>query len=438
MNLIYLHTHDSGRYLEPYGYQISTPSLMKLTQEGTLFRQAYCAAPTCSPSRSAMLTGVNAHTSGMTGLAHRGFSIADKSHHLAAYLGSNGFETALCGVQHETSGNPIELGYQKILTDFSAEGNYEALDLANTRKALEYLEEDKDRPFFLSLGFHNTHREYPAVKSPTNPDYVMPPFPLPDCPETRKDFASYIDSVSVVDRCCGMILNTLQKTGLMDNTVILFTTDHGIAFPKMKCNLYDTGIGVAMILKYPGNPSCGKVIDALVSQLDVYPTLMTLLGVQKPSWLEGYDLTPLLNGEQESIREELFAEVSYHASYEPMRCIRTKRYKLIRRFESKEEHRGFAFANVDDGLSKAFLLENGWKETSPDDIQLFDLILDPVERVNLAGDPAYSKILEELKERLDHWMVRTNDPLLKGRVPMPKGARIHKRTCISNRESEME
>lgn len=437
MNLVYLHTHDSGRYLQPYGYQIPTPSLMKLAEGGTLFRQAYCAAPTCSPSRAAMLTGVNAHSSGMTGLAHRGFSLSDKSRHLASTLNRSGFETALCGVQHETSSNPKELGYQHILTDTEADStNYETLDLANTRKVLDYLKAPKEKPFFLSLGFNNTHREYPKIKDAANPDYVMPPFPLPDCPETRKDFAAYIDSASVVDRCCGMVLEALEKNGLMENTVVLFTTDHGIAFPKMKCNLYDTGIGVAMILKYPGNPSAGKVIDSLVSQLDVYPTLLSLLGVEKPGWLEGHDLTPILNGERESVREEIFAEVNYHASYEPMRCIRTKRYKLIRRFD--QEYPGFPFANVDDGFSKTVLLENGWQSKKPESIQLFDLLHDPVERLNLAENPDYAPVLEDLNRRLESWMAKTDDPLLKGRVPMPEGARIHQRKCLSNQESEME
>lgn len=437
MNLVYLHTHDSGRYLQPYGYQIPTPSLMELAQEGTLFRQAYCAAPTCSPSRSAMLTGTNAHTSGMTGLAHRGFSLQDHSHHLASYLNGHGFETVLCGVQHETRNDPKELGYQRILTDESADrNNYETLDLANAQKVLDYLKEPKESPFFLSFGLNNTHREYPAVENPANPDYVMPPFPLPDCPETRKDFAAYTDSAAVADRCFGMVLEALKEGGLSEDTVVLFTTDHGIAFPKMKCNLYDTGIGVAMILKYPGNPKAGKVVDALVSQLDVYPTLMSLLSVEKPGWLEGRDLVPLLTGESQKIRDEIYAEVSYHASYEPMRCVRTERYKLIRRFD--EEYTGFPFANVDDGCSKSLLLKNGWQDRKPVAVQLFDLLHDPVERINLVDNPAYAAVLKDLSQRLDNWMKQTNDPLLQGRVPMPEGARIHKRNCLSNSESEME
>ncbi len=97
MNILYLHTHDTGRYIQPYGYAVPTPNLMKLASEGTLVRQAFCAGPTCSPSRAAMLTGMNPHSCGMTGLAHRGFKLNDYSKHLAAFLGRQGYETVLCG-----------------------------------------------------------------------------------------------------------------------------------------------------------------------------------------------------------------------------------------------------------------------------------------------------------------------------------------------------
>lgn len=119
-----------------------------------------------------------------------------------------------------------------------------------------------------------------------------------------------------------------------------------------------------------------------------------------------------------------------------MRCIRTKRYKLIRRFD--QEYPGFPFANVDDGFSKTVLLENGWQSKKPESIQLFDLLHDPVERLNLAENPDYASVLEDLNRRLESWMAKTDDPLLKGRVPMPEGARIHQRKCLSNQESEME
>lgn len=101
MNIIYMHTHDSGRYLEPYGYAIPTPNLMQLAREGVLYRNAYCAGPTCSPSRAALVTGMMPHSNGMIGLAHRGNSLTRPETHMAQYFGAQGYETVLSGIQHE-------------------------------------------------------------------------------------------------------------------------------------------------------------------------------------------------------------------------------------------------------------------------------------------------------------------------------------------------
>src|SRR5690554_1143196 len=114
MNILYIHTHDTGRYIKPYGYSIPTPNLMRFAEQGTLFRQAYCTSSTCTPSRSALLTGRYPHSNGMIGLAHRGFSIHDYDQHLARFLGRHGYETVLCGEQHEAAQTEI-LGYQRVL-----------------------------------------------------------------------------------------------------------------------------------------------------------------------------------------------------------------------------------------------------------------------------------------------------------------------------------
>src|SRR5665811_1616277 len=113
-NILYLHSHDTGRYIQPYGYGLRSPNLQRLAETGVTFRQAFCAAPTCSPSRASLLTGQSAHSSGMLGLAHRGFRLNDPSQHLAATLRDAGYETVLAGVQHVTSGDPEELGYTRV------------------------------------------------------------------------------------------------------------------------------------------------------------------------------------------------------------------------------------------------------------------------------------------------------------------------------------
>lgn len=427
MNILYIHTHDSGRYLSPYGYSVPTPNLMRLAKEGTLFRRAFCTAPTCSPSRVGMLSGMIPHTSNMLGLAHRGFQMKDYSFHLANYLGRKGFETVLCGVQHEAPQTDM-IGYHRIL-EVEKEKEYPCSsvekDKKNAEKVANYIRlSDTNKPFFLSFGMQNTHRDYPPHQDFVDPGYVMPAFPLADTKENREDMADYMRSAQVVDQCVGTVLQALNESGRDKDTIVLFTTDHGIAMPFMKCNLYDTGIGVALIIKYPENPAAGKVCDALVSHLDVFPTLCELTGTEKPEWLQGVSMLPLFRDPDAEIRNEIFAEVNYHAAYEPLRCIRTNRYKLIRFYDYHNSH---IPANIDGSFPKELLLQTEWLSMPRDREMLFDLWMDPIERVNLVKEQAYKEIYNELSQKLWDWMKRTRDPLLKYRyrVPAPENARIN-------------
>ncbi|MDX1358410.1 MAG: sulfatase-like hydrolase/transferase, partial [Clostridia bacterium] len=382
MNILYIHTHDTGRYIEPYGYNVPTPNLQKLAEEGTLFRQAFSVAPTCSPSRSALLTSLPPHTNGMYGLAHRGFKMHDMNRHIVPYLNTHGFETVLCGVQHVVHPNPKDIGYQKVITSKPGvtDGSGFSIDEANALKTAEYLKEKKEKPFFLSFGMYNTHRDWPKADD-INDNYVMPPHPIYDNAASRKDYAGYIASAKIVDKSVKIVLDALLETGLDKETFIFFTTDHGLAYPNMKCNLFDTGIGVSLIIKYPGNKRKGEAIDSLVSHLDIFPTICDVLDLETPEYLTGFSLRPLMEDEVNEIRDEIFAEVTYHAVYEPMRCIRTKRYKLIRYFDDFSHPHP---ANIDGSVVKDFMADAGLLEQRCEKAMLFDLYLDPVERVNLA------------------------------------------------------
>ncbi|MCK5380086.1 MAG: sulfatase-like hydrolase/transferase, partial [Candidatus Latescibacteria bacterium] len=183
-NILYIHSHDTGRYIQPYGHAISTPNLQALAEEGVLFRQAFCASPTCSPSRACLLTGESAHNNGMTGLAHRGFSMKDYGHHMVHTLREVGYTSALAGIQHiaDRSDSPWRtIGYDAFLGDHA---------VAHER-ACDFLEHAPDEPFFLSVGFFETHREFPELGSDDRPEYCMPPAPLPDAPEVRADMMRF-------------------------------------------------------------------------------------------------------------------------------------------------------------------------------------------------------------------------------------------------------
>lgn len=272
-NILYIHSHDTGRYVQPYGHAVPTPRLQRLAREGVLFRQAFCAGPTCSPSRAALLTGRYPHACGMIGLAHRGFSLNDYSHHLVHTLRQAGYTSALAGVQHVASdkSGPAwkTIGYDRCLGE---------ADVAHERTA-EFLTSRPRRPFFLSVGFNETHREFPPLGPDDDPDHCLPPAPLPDAPETREDMARFIASARALDAKIGTVLDALDASGLASHTLVIATTDHGIAFPRMKCNLTDAGIGVMLILRGPGGFAGGRVCDALVSHVDLFPTVCGLLGV---------------------------------------------------------------------------------------------------------------------------------------------------------------
>src|SRR5690606_29926713 len=152
---------------------------------------------------------------------------------------------------------------------------------------------------------------------------------LPDTPETRQDMADYHASVRILDRALGAVLDALDETGLADFTLVIATTDHGLAFPRMKCNLTHHGTGVLLIMRGPAPVPAGEVTDALVSQLDIYPTICELLGIVPPGWLQGTSLLPVLRDPAAEVNDYVFSEVTYHAAYEPQRSVRSKRWTYI-------------------------------------------------------------------------------------------------------------
>ena len=183
------------------------------------------------------------------------------------------------------------------------------------------------------------------------------------------------------------MLNALEVAGLADDTLVIFTTDHGMPFPGAKATLYDRGLGVMLILRGPEPFHRGRVIDAIVSHIDVYPTICDFLGIARPAFLQGVSLLPLVRGEVARVREEIFAGSTWHAAYEPQRAIRTTRFKYIRRWGDR---RTPVLPNTDDGPSKELLLRNGWADSEIPPEQLFDLLHDPNEAHNLVGDPAHA------------------------------------------------
>ncbi|MDP0496266.1 MAG: sulfatase [Verrucomicrobiota bacterium JB024] len=416
-NIVYFHTHDSGRFFQPYGYAVPTPWMQRIAEEGVLFRKAFCASPTCSPSRAALLTGQSPHSVGMLGLAHRGHNLEDYSQTLVHLLNQAGYETALCGIQHVIEHNRRgELGYRRDL----ATANYSAA-AQSANQACAFIENHADTPFFLDVGVSETHRcrlHEPGGPAPYHEDgplgdprYVRPPETIPDTPANRRDWADFCAAAQRADHELGRIYQALESHGELEHTLFIITTDHGPALPRMKCCLSDAGLQVALILRGPGGFSGGQVIDAMVSHLDLIPTLCDWLGLATPGVCQGHSMIPLLNGTEGELHDELFGEVTYHGPniYNPQRSIRTPRYKLVRRYAEGTQR---VVDTCDQSVPKMMFLEAGWEQLPLEPVELYDLMLDPTEQRNLASLPLYEGIRAGLEQRLEQWMQETSDPLL--------------------------
>lgn len=288
------------------------------------------------------------------------------------------------------------------------------------------------KPFFLSVGIDEPHRNNiarpdinigseSALFSKTrfyDPErldsrYVAPPPYLPDHPKIRQDVASLHEGVRIMDEYMGRVLYSLENYGCDENTLVIVTTDHGIEFPGGKKCLSDQGLGVMLLMRDNGLFSGGKVVDALNSQLDLYPTVLEAAGLQVPQGLAGKNLSPLVSGEVSKLHDHLFAEQTYHETLEPLRSIRTERYKLVLRHDSigpRLRH---------DGPTCPIMEQYGYYDRPIGNVELFDLYLDPLEACSRAGDPALAKIRVELETKLRTWMRESQDPFPSGIFPKP-------------------
>jgi N-sulfoglucosamine sulfohydrolase len=433
-NLVVVTCHDLGRHLGCYDNPtVQTPNLDALAADGIRFGQAFCAAPQCSPSRAALYTGRWPHANGVLGLTHAsfGWDLHPDERHLAQVLREHGYATALVGADHEV----------RHLSDEQAAGRlgFEYLSRPRrgdeiTAQALDHLARfagSPDRPFYLQLGYNEPHRLNHADPA-AEPDYMgflgeylapdeergvaMPPW-LRETEAGRREIAELQGALQYVDRAIGRVLDGLRQLGLAENTLVVFTPDHGLALPRAKCSLYGPGLEVALIVRWPGRGwTGGRVHAELISNVDVFPTVLEALGVPVPENVHGRGFVGLLDGAAYRPRDAVFGEMTYHDYYDPRRCVRTERHHLIVNFTAAP-----AFMNP----------SQSWRPRTdpvvPDKpalayhplVELYDLAADPHERNNLADDPVHADVRADLLARLHAWMRESSDPLLDGAVTPP-------------------
>ncbi len=428
-NILIMHCHDLGRFLHCYGVKtVQTPNLDRLASEGVTFLNTFCSAPQCSPSRASIFTGRYPHNNGVMGLCHAEFAwdLHSDEQHLGQILGGAGYETAGVGVIHETRGGPRRCGLQQYTPASNAErAADEAIAL------LKRLAGRSDRPFYMQVGCIEPHRLGGRDKADSDhmgflgdhlqedrSQGVTVPGYLRDTEGTRTEIAELQGAVRHMDRHMGRVLEGLRELGLEANTLTIFTTDHGIAMPRAKCSLYDPGLGVAFMLRWPSRAGWhgGMRRSEMVSNIDILPTILDAVGVAVPGRVQGRSFAPLLDGRSYASRTEIFGEITYHDYYDPRRCIRTETHKLIVNFSS-------APFFMDPSQS--------WRPRSDTKVplnhavayhpavELYDLREDPHELRNLADNPTHASVRKELLGRLNRHLEATQDPILTEGVVSP-------------------
>lgn len=404
-NIIWIMAEDIGTELACYGHPaVKTPNLDNLARQGVRYTNAFCTAPSCTPSRNAMMTGVYQTRTDTQDQRRRGVQLPADMKPITHLLRSAGYYTALgCGYSNKTDLN------------FNVEKLFDGKDW-KTRK--------KDQPFFAQITLWITHRQpntgwdpvRKESKHPVDPAKVQLPPYYPDHPVCRNDWAMYLDAIEKMDSQVGEILQRLEKEGIADNTIVIFIGDNGRCHLRGKCWLYDAGIRVPLIIRRPSAPEPRITNDDMVSMIDISATILDIAGAQLPAWLDGH---PIL-GPRAKKRDHIFAardlidEVMDH-----IRCVRTKRFKYIRNYTPENGYRECKYVQENRPML-AIIKELGAQgkltkaqqlilaRTKPRE-ELYDTVTDPHELTNLAQSPDYQVTLKELRSLLDKWIADTGD-----------------------------
>jgi N-sulfoglucosamine sulfohydrolase len=412
-NIVFMISHDLGRHLGCYGVPtVNSPSIDQLAADGVRFTNHFCTAPSCSPSRASIFTGRYPHNNGVMGLCHADFAwdLHPDESHLAGILREAGYRTALIGLQHETR-RVEDMGWEERLPGGPCDEVAE--------RAAQWIEHARDtQPFYAQIGFFEPHRDfdYGGALPDDSKGVTVPPW-LADEPTARQEFAAFQGAIRKMDAAVGTVLDALEGAGLLQNTLVVFTTDHGIPFPRAKCSLYDPGISTAFILRWPERGwAGGKTYSELVSNIDNLPTLLDAAGIEMRKNVQGRSFAPLLDGKEYQPRDVIFAEMTYHDYFDPRRCIRTPKYKLIANFTTAP-----FFMNPTQTWRPMTITKNPDRPMHAyhPHLELYDLEHDPLEFDNLAGRPEYAEVENSLAARLLTWMEETSDPLVGGPPPSP-------------------
>jgi len=419
-----------------YGCKVvNTPVFDELAQNGVLFKNAFTAAPNCSASRASILTG--RYTCELEEAGTHNSYFPGKFMVYQDLLEKNGYQTGYTGKgwspgNYKILGwdrNPAGPEYNDILFEELPYTGLHSIDIASNFR--EFLKtRDKSRPFSMWIGSrepHSPREEGSGIRAGLDPEDVVVPGFLPDTPEMRSQLLDYYVEIEWFDKQLGIIMDELKKSGELENTLVLVTSDNGMPFPRAKTQLYEFGTHMAMVAAWPASVKESRTVEDLVNFVDLAPTFLEAAGLPVPEEMSGKSFLDILlsdkQGRIDPLREVLYTchERHDHQRYDnlgfPMRAIRDYQYLYIRNFRTERWPLGNPEVNgargrYPDTPEGQHLFEMTYAKKPAE--ELYDILKDPYCMTNLASETSLREIKDKLRNRLDDKMIALKDPRMLG------------------------
>jgi len=414
---------------------VKTPNFDRVAREGVLFRHAFCCAPSCTPSRSGILTGQEIWRLEQGGTLFG--TLPAKFEVYPDLLERAGYHVGF--TRKGWSPGRVRPGGRERNPAGPRYENFEQFLKARPQ----------GKPFCFWFGSSDPHRGYEwqsGVKSGMKLEDVVVPACLPDSEEVRTDICDYYWEIQKFDREVGQILKMLEERGELEKTLVVITSDNGMPFPRAKATLYDLGVRMPLAIRWPAKVKGGRVVDDFVSLSDIAPTFLEAAGVEVPEEMTGRSLIALLlsgkSGTVEPSRDRVFTAIERHAWCRPdgigypSRAIRTHRWLYIRNYEPdrwsagdpdfNSPHQG-GYGDIDNGPTKTYMMQHkdnpnvaprfqlGFGKRPAE--ELYDVINDPDQIRNLAADSAFAEVKKKLRDQLEQYQRDTKDPRAEGKSP---------------------
>jgi len=426
--IMYISDDHGWEYLGCYdNAAIQTPNLDALAQQGMRFTRMFTTTPTCAPSRSTIFTGLYPANHGAMG-NHTECKPDLKT--LPARLRELGYRVALAGKKHAKPDDTFDFeyvgGFLPKRPDQPRKYRAEGLDLAPVDRFLaSHAEENPDQPLFLLLGDSSPHVTWEKNKTYDADSLPLPPYII-DTPIARSALANYYQDITTMDGRIGDAMALLKKHGYEDDTLFIYNTDHGSEWYHSKWTVYDAGIRLPFIARWPGKIKTGSVCNAMISYVDILPTFIDIAGGEAPDDMDGRSFTEVLLGKTATFRDKIYATHNRDGNMNvfPQRCVRDGKYKYVLNLRPEniftshftevdgipESHGEIWKTYIEKAKSDPEAAEIVYKIQHHPVEELYDLDDDPYEFNNIAFDPEMRPILEKMRTDLKQWMESQDDP----------------------------